>query len=560
MKVRLRELALCLVVLIGGMTGITGSGYPPSTTDDLGPITGSAGFHTIEYAGRANVSSNNGSLVMDGPGRLMVDVPLVDAKLYEVTFVDVEVMEPVRVFDFHGGRATNSTSRFTDARITIQGTPTGLIQTWATDNTRTIMDLEMVPLPTSKIHASKTGAFLSSPDGLYVRDAPAPTFGFSHKGSIIDKGYFPDMMLSAEEFDHFSGSGDFMLLVEDSNVVIEHEDGREEIFLRTERTTDANVDVVRLTYLAVPVKSGTLNATFGDTKAVFLTQEHHMSLVGEASISNVTGDLSLNNVTSTVDDQLVDLRGNVSFNLSTYGESDGRSHVGPVQSQGTPSLVPEPESEMQVNSEDAEVKVDGEHLGLESAMEVTSYQTEATLIAKLMGTLFIVWVLVRSGPVLMGALVTREPFANRRRREIRDVVLRKGMVHVRGLQRITGISLGTLVYHLGILQRHGLIQSVSRSGYKVYFVPSPEFSRSEMERLSLLADPTRRSICDTLVRVGESSQSELAVLLRRSHSQAAKQLMVLEDCGIVDRKGRRNIRYSLSELTRRWLETNSHTR
>ena len=93
--------------------------------------------------------------------------------------------------------------------------------------------------------------------------------------------------------------------------------------------------------------------------------------------------------------------------------------------------------------------------------------------------------------------VTRGP-----REDILGCVRQHPGVHLRGIERRTGLPLGQVLYHLDRLERMGLVASHRDSGFRRYFAPDA-ISRTEKPILSALRhDVPRRLVLALLERPG----------------------------------------------------------
>lgn len=91
--------------------------------------------------------------------------------------------------------------------------------------------------------------------------------------------------------------------------------------------------------------------------------------------------------------------------------------------------------------------------------------------------------------------VTRGP-----REDILRCVREHPGIHLRGVERRTGLPLGQVLYHLDRLERMGLVASHRDSGFRRYFAPDA-ISRSEKPILSALRhDVPRRLVLALLER------------------------------------------------------------
>lgn len=188
-----------------------------------------------------------------------------------------------------------------------------------------------------------------------------------------------------------------------------------------------------------------------------------------------------------------------------------------------------------------------------AAVVAPAIPEKATVVAMILGLLLLAWTVGKQFLVFLRGMVHHDPLKNPRRRQIHALLKRTGMAHLNEIQRATKIPLGSLHYHMTILHRANLVASVRRSGYRVYFLPSREFCREEVQHLALLADPTRRLIAEALANCTPLSQRDLQERLGASRSSISRQLAFLEKEGCVEHQGDRNRLYHATPLVRRWL-------
>ncbi len=113
-------------------------------------------------------------------------------------------------------------------------------------------------------------------------------------------------------------------------------------------------------------------------------------------------------------------------------------------------------------------------------------------------------------------------------------------VHMRELERSTGISLGGLTHHLRVLEQQGALVGLSDGYYHRYFLPSlvlPEASRrlNEVDRrlLALCRRPASLAIVLNLAADGPLTHEDLRARLRRSKGTVTYHLSRVIEEGIV---------------------------
>ncbi len=120
------------------------------------------------------------------------------------------------------------------------------------------------------------------------------------------------------------------------------------------------------------------------------------------------------------------------------------------------------------------------------------------------------------------------------RRGIMDELSANVYSTVERLARKLGYSKSTILWHLAILERVGLVESVKIGDTVVYY------QRGQRDRailLFLMENATRRRILETLAREGTMTISQLARRLRKSKSTILHNIRVLERYHVVEKTG-----------------------
>jgi predicted transcriptional regulator len=90
------------------------------------------------------------------------------------------------------------------------------------------------------------------------------------------------------------------------------------------------------------------------------------------------------------------------------------------------------------------------------------------------------------------------------RSEIFAVVARVPGAHLRGIERMTGLPLGQVLYHLDRLERMGLLVSTRDWGFRRYFVARAVDRREKKFLGALRHDVPRRIVIALLERTGRT--------------------------------------------------------
>lgn len=159
-------------------------------------------------------------------------------------------------------------------------------------------------------------------------------------------------------------------------------------------------------------------------------------------------------------------------------------------------------------------------------------------------------------PYLGYRQVSRENILeNRTRRRIYEAVRSVPGAHMRMLSRLTGTNIGTLRYHLTLLQNASKIVAARTGGYVRYYENSGRYDESEMKILGSLRNEAKSKIISILLREPGLSRKEIAARLGISGPAVSKHLKQLCDDWTVEvGMDGRTVRYSLDARVRTFLD------
>ncbi len=143
------------------------------------------------------------------------------------------------------------------------------------------------------------------------------------------------------------------------------------------------------------------------------------------------------------------------------------------------------------------------------------------------------------------------------RRRIYETVKKNPGIHLRELQRLTGLAMGQLEYHISLLERVGLIRSQKQGRYRRYF---PADSEEDPALIGIVRSKVDRAILLFLLGVPQASHEEIARAVGISPSTLTWHMRRLMEAGLVDRKkvGRHTI-YALRDRDRTFRLLLSYT-
>lgn len=138
--------------------------------------------------------------------------------------------------------------------------------------------------------------------------------------------------------------------------------------------------------------------------------------------------------------------------------------------------------------------------------------------------------------LLRGAfgLRIRDPLSHPKRAAILGALRRRGVLDRRGLEVATGLGRGTLVYHLGILSRHGAVLSFAWGDRAIYHLAAAHLSAEEARRLAPLTSATTAKLARALVQAGAASQADLAARAGLHPSTVSRLLRRLAQARLVE--------------------------
>ncbi|MFA5332251.1 MAG: winged helix-turn-helix transcriptional regulator [Methanoregula sp.] len=138
-------------------------------------------------------------------------------------------------------------------------------------------------------------------------------------------------------------------------------------------------------------------------------------------------------------------------------------------------------------------------------------------------------------------------FRNDTRTRVYETIAANPGIYFNEISRISGISRGTLRYHLGVLQVTGKI-AVMKSGSDVrYFENSGKFSDADQKILAFLQNGKDRIICEYLIHNPASTRGDLEKVLGITGAAVTWRMNRLRDAGVLTVvKTGRLVRYTVN--------------
>lgn len=291
-----------------------------------------------------------------------------------------------------------------------------------------------------------------------------------------------------------------------------------------------------------------------ETQVLFMAKEPEWTIDGTLTARIDEGHVQLQDERWRLDEKMLQLTGNITLRSDLIGGSDDYAAPGfdALGWQFRSSDLPLPPVEGSIAGQADEVRIAGDAIHVAPPPGAIP---DASFFAKVAGVLLVGWLIVRHGLGLIVVLLSRAPLQNARRRQIYGFIEQHGIGHVREIHGATGIPIGTVTYHLRILQKAGLVQCIVQEGgrYRVCFPTSARLDHGDMQRLALLTTETRRRIARILVLSPGTTQEALADMLDVARSTISRQLTVLSDAGLVEQMEAHPRGYQAAPLLRRWF-------
>ncbi len=145
------------------------------------------------------------------------------------------------------------------------------------------------------------------------------------------------------------------------------------------------------------------------------------------------------------------------------------------------------------------------------------------------------------------------------RRELYQVLCSNPGTYLLELVDILESPLGTLTWHLRILEREGLVKSIKFAGKRLYFPKMLRSQEAEMAYLTMRSD-TAQKIFAYVVNNAGCYQEQMAESLEVHHDTVRWHVSRMEDVGLIKviREGRKK-RHYLAELGESLLEGSLNT-
>ncbi|MBI2208613.1 winged helix-turn-helix transcriptional regulator [Candidatus Woesearchaeota archaeon] len=125
------------------------------------------------------------------------------------------------------------------------------------------------------------------------------------------------------------------------------------------------------------------------------------------------------------------------------------------------------------------------------------------------------------------------------RRKIYDIVRKFAGCHFREIERKSGLSTGSIKYHLSYLTKHGLIKE-ERDGNNLRYYPN-EFGSEDKKLLGLLRQKSIRKIVLFILTHNNCNHKQIVQFVGLSPSTVSWHLKKLEESNIIGfaKKGRK---------------------
>lgn len=132
-------------------------------------------------------------------------------------------------------------------------------------------------------------------------------------------------------------------------------------------------------------------------------------------------------------------------------------------------------------------------------------------------------------------MVREEVLAYEARRRLHALVVEHPGVHLRELERLSGLPLSTLRYHMDYLERHLLVDAVEDRNVRRYFAREVRHPRDRAVMGALRQEALRNLILYLLAQGGEAPYRDLLAASRVGPSTLATHLAELTRRGLLAR-------------------------
>lgn len=526
--------------IIGSLLVATGVLAPAAVdVDEDAAVAGDVVFHLASSTGRARANATDAAFLLGGEFGASFRARDVTLTVYEYgencvcTYIGHErVGQRILYMEDPVER------RFTSAVVRVEAGPKGELYTYSNETLGDArFDVAFGSFPMNAIKSIGGSTTWSGGDTRFEHVFHGPFFGYSQNEQRGHLAYFPRV-----EFGEVHVTGAASVFAHHANLTIDHDGGRDTVRLGEWEESGAvfpAVPGVRRAYAVLSVEGLDAAFTVGDATAHFLSHDPVLHLNGTVAFSALEGRVAAGDADRALrEGDAVELVGNVTLALAA-----------PPRTQVQQILSEDPLTKARLSGDAGTVTVNGAVIRVLAPPAPSTL----TLVEIAMGAILVAWSLVRWLFAVVVGLRVANPLENAKRRGVYDEVVRVRLIHLRALQRATGLRVGTLAYHLAVLRRAGLLATVTLAGYRVYYVPRRDVPRDVMERVALLAEPTRRRIAEVVVARHGASQRDLGDALGLTLASISRQLSKMESAGLVERRGLRNSQYFPSALLRDWM-------
>lgn len=558
-----------LLFLVVGISLLVPSVIGPvgSMLDDepgAGGVEGYARFRAATYSGEATVTATEAVAEAKGSFSAQVEAGELIVTVYEYRRYQGEISAADwRVYPGWTKGKQATFERYDNATIHVDPEGSGRLLMWPNGSLGpSSFQLTLAEGPTPKIFGFPYGNTFWAENGSDVRyEIDGPLVAVADGVDAYQSKTPPQATLT-----RLAADGGVTVVVDGSSLEIEHARGSTTVETGTWESDHGleghlpdtpATSYTRRVFATVDVPDGNASIDLGDpdARALFLSQATNWSFNGTLQFDALDGQVRTEENRSSIDGATVRVVGNTSLHTQAEGVSDDFLPSGPHDEdiRRYEETRPPPTVQANFESDARHASVDGQALSLSPGPPIPE---ETTIIGQLLGSLMLAWTAIKHGAPFAVGLLAKDPLEHPRRRKVYELLENQGLAHLREIHRTTEIPIGSLNFHLRVLESAGLVRSVRRAGYKVCFpsASSSELDHSEMERLALLASRTRRTIVEILCEDPEATQSQIAERLGVTQGAVSQQLSELVGEGLLKEHGGRPKRYQLSPSLEAWID------
>lgn len=323
-----------------------------------------------------------------------------------------------------------------------------------------------------------------------------------------------------------TGAGRLVLFFAHAEATVALDDGPRTLSAREHETFSVGAPGVPVfreyenSYVRLVLDGATLETPTG-TAAELFAESPRVDFDGALSTPAATGALSVGGTKRALDHESVALDGAGTVRLDA----------------APPGILADAPLRATLDADATSVRVAG---ALIEPSVMASTGAKATV--GVVGALAILLVVAKLAAPFYTRIQPASVLAHPSRARLLDLVKLRSSSTMRELAEATGLARVVVMYHLRVLQRHGLVGRVTSGRVLAFFATTRPLQATDAQDLALLATEARRRVA-SLVAGEPLTQDEVAARAGVSRRLACHHLLRLEGAGLVRRSPGRPHRY-----------------